>query len=77
MGYIGTLVLIDSADGVYWYILKSAGILVHSQSEMGYIGTFPLDLAMYLHVDICLYTTRYVESRRYTQFTAMYLCVYS
>ena len=46
MGYIGTLVLIDSADGVYWYILKSAGILVHSQSEMGYIGTFPLlDLA--------------------------------
>ena len=42
MGYIGTLVLIDSADGVYWYILKSAGILVHSQSEMGYIGTFPL-----------------------------------
>ena len=50
MGYIGTPVLIDSADGVYWYILKSAGILVHSQSEMGYIGTFPvldLDLVRY------------------------------
>ena len=41
VGYIGTPVLIDSADGVYWYILKSAGILVHSQSEMGYIGTCP------------------------------------
>ena len=45
----GTPVLIDSADGVYWYILKSAGILVHSQSEMGYIGTFPYFLAAVVH----------------------------
>ena len=73
MGYIGTPVLIDSADGVYWYILKSAGILVHSQSEMGYIGTFPYNVDLYVDLDL---VQLYVPMYMYHRFLASPVCTY-